>query len=396
MNKLIGFLLAVLLISALPLGDALGRGFGGFRGGFGGANFGGLRGGGFDRGDFGGFHDRSFDTGRLGGFSGRGFDDFQGRDMDRSRGEAYRSEPTRSFSGDRFSRPSGFDNGRIDHTAGASRGQLDRFLGLPTDAGFNHIAPARGDLSEAGRVAAEREGGALRRTATVPGAPFHYISRGEAVGQGWMVRNNFNRHDIFNREWYARHRRAWTNPVIIASGWNTATWSSASDWVGCDSTPEDYDYGNTILYQGGNVYVEGQPAGSDAQYYDQASSLAASGDAKQDGQGDWLSLGVFGMVQGQQTDPTMIFQLAVNHQGIIRGNYYNSVTDTTLPVQGAVDKKTQRVSWTMGDNKSTVIDTGLANLTKDEGPALMHIGKDRTQEWLLVRLNKKSASSNDS
>ena len=50
----------------------------------------------------------------------------------------------------------------------------------------------------------------------------------------------------------------------------------------------------------------------------------------------------------------------------------------------------------MGDNKSTVIDTGLANLTKDEGPALMHIGKDRTQEWLLVRLNKKSASSNDS
>ena len=50
----------------------------------------------------------------------------------------------------------------------------------------------------------------------------------------------------------------------------------------------------------------------------------------------------------------------------------------------------------MGDNKSTVIDTGLANLTKDEGPALVHFGKDKTQEWLLVRLNKKSGNSNDS
>ena len=91
----------------------------------------------------------------------------------------------------------------------------------------------------------------------------------------------------------------------------------------------------------------------------------------------------------------MIFQLAVNHQGIVRGNFYNTVTDTTLPVHGAVDKKTQRVSWTMGDNKSTVIDTGLANLTKDEGPALMHIGKDRTQEWLLVRLKGNRVAKQD-
>ncbi|MGO9116329.1 MAG: hypothetical protein ACLQPD_01830 [Desulfomonilaceae bacterium] len=416
MNKLIRFLLLALLLTLLALGSALGRGFGGARGGgFGGAGFGGSRGGGLDRGDFGGFHQGGFGGSRGDGFDGGGFrtqgfdsrrfegvsrrdpDDFRRGDTGLSRGEEYRPEPTRSYSGDSLSPRGGFNDGRVGDQGGVSRTQLNKFLGLPTDAGFNHIAPARGDLSEAGRVAAEREGGPLRRTAaTVPGAPFHYIPRSEAVGQGWMVRNNFNRHDIFNREWYAAHRNAWNNAAIIASAWAAPSWSSASDWVDCDSTPEDYDYGNTILYQGGNVYVEGQPAGSEAQYYDQASSLAASGDVKQDDQTNWLPLGVFGMVQGQQTDPTMIFQLAVSHQGIIRGNFYNTVTDTTLPVQGAVDKKTQRVSWTMGDNKSTVIDTGLANLTKDEGPALMHIGKDRTQEWLLVRLNKKSGSSNDS
>jgi hypothetical protein len=397
MNKLIGLLPAVLLITIFSLGDALGRGFGGCRGGFGGANFGGSRGGGFDRGNFGGFSDRGFDTGRSGGFSGRSFDDFQGRDMGRWQGEAYHSEPTRSFSGDRYSRPSGFDNDRIGAADGASRGQLDRFLGLPTDAGLGHVAPARaGEAFEGTRVTAGRVEGPLGGSAAfVSGTHVGYVPPNIRSAQGWTVRNAFDRYNLFTPAWYTAHRGAWTTAALAASTWAPASWSSAADWVGCDLLPEDYDYGSTVLYQGGNVYVEGQPAGSEAQYYDQAGSLAASGDTKQEDQADWLSLGVFGMVQGQQTDPTMIFQLAVNHQGIIRGNFYNTMTDTTLPVHGAVDKKTQRVSWTMGDNKSTIIDTGLANLTKDEGPALVHIGKDKTQEWLLVRLKGKSAAKQD-
>ena len=398
MNKPIGLILAMLLITVLPLEDALGRGFGGCRGGFGGANFGGFRASGFDRGDFGGFHDRSFDTGRFGGFSGRGFDDFQGRDMDRSRGEAYHSEPTRSFSGDRYSRPSGFDNDRIRSATRTSRGQLDGFLGLPTDAGLGHVAPARGGEAFRGtRVTAGRvEGPRGRSAAFVSRTHVGYVPPNVRSAQGWTVRSAFDRYNLFTPAWYTTHRGAWTTAALAAAAWAPASWSSAADWVGCDLLPEDYDYGSTVLYQGGNVYVEGQPAGSAAQYYDQAGSLASSGDAKQDDQADWLSLGVFGMTQGQQTDPTMIFQLAVNHQGIIRGNFYNTVTDTTLPVQGAVDKKTQRVAWTMGDNKSTVIDTGLANLTKDEGPALMHFGKNKTQEWLLVRLKQKGQSNGDS
>ena len=80
------------------------------------------------------------------------------------------------------------------------------------------------------------------------------------------------------------------------------------------------------------------------------------------------------MVQSQQTDPAMIFQLAGNHEGIVRGSFYSTITGTTLPVHGAVDRKTQRVAWTMGDNKSTVIDTGLANLKKDAS-SLLCMGK---------------------
>lgn len=244
--------------------------------------------------------------------------------------------------------------------------------------------------------AARVEGPLGGSAALIRGTHVRYMPPDVRALQGFDVRNTFYRHSLFTPSWFGTHAAAWGAAAIGASAWTPADWSSAADWVGCDSTPEDYDYGSTVLYQGGNVYVEGQPVGSDAQYYDQAGSLAASGDPKQDDQAEWLSLGVFGMVQGQQTDPTMIFQLAVNHQGVIRGNFYNTITDATLPVHGAVDKKTQRVAWTMGDNKSTVIETGLSNLTKDQAPVLVHFGKDRTQDWLMVRLKGKSEAQNDS
>jgi hypothetical protein len=404
MNKLIGLALAALLFTALPFGEALGRGFGGFRGGgsggggFGGGDFRGFGGGGFDRGDFGGFRGGGFDGG---GFRDRNFG--ESRDVD-TRG--FQSERAQTFQHQSDQRPlredsgpaTGYGDRAFRGSAGASRTQLDHFLGFPTDAGVGHVAPARtGGAFEGTRVTAGRvEGPRGGSAAYISGTHVGSVSPDVRRSQGWAVRNAFSGHNVFSPSWYAAHGTAWTAAGIAATAWSPASWAGAADWVGCNSTPEEYDYGSTVLYRGGNVYVEGQSAGSEAQYYDQATSLAASGDAQQGDQADWLSLGVFGLVQGQQTDPTMIFQLAVNQQGIVRGNFYNTVTDTTLPVHGAVDKKTQRVAWTMGNNKNTVIDTGLVNLTKDEAPVLMHFGKDRTQQWLMVRLKSQADQTSGS
>ena len=87
-----------------------------------------------------------------------------------------------------------------------------------------------------------------------------------------------------------------------------------------------------------------------------------------------------------------MLQLAVNKQGTIRGNYTDTLTDSTKVVQGSVDKQTQRVAFTVGDNKTTVVETGLYNLTKDEAPVLMHFGQDRTEQWLLVRQKNPDAA----
>ncbi len=51
-----------------------------------------------------------------------------------------------------------------------------------------------------------------------------------------------------------------------------------------------------------------------------------------------------------------------------------------------VDKNTQRAAWTIGDNKSNVLETGVNNLTQDETSVLVHFGTERTQTWLMVRL----------
>ena len=99
-----------------------------------------------------------------------------------------------------------------------------------------------------------------------------------------------------------------------------------------------------------------------------------------------MTLGVFGMVQGDETTANQIVQLKVNKQGVIRGEYYNATTDTTEKISGSVDKKTQRAAWTVGDRKNVVYEAGIANLTKEETTMLIHYGKDKTQQWTLVRI----------
>ena len=188
--------------------------------------------------------------------------------------------------------------------------EVGRFQGMPTDAGVGHMASASTDRGfegtrvsagrvegphggsagyvsgpecrgtavgggiEGGRVTAGRvEGPRGGSAAFVSRTRLHYIPHGVAAGQGRLVRNDFNSHSLFTPAWYTSHATAWGAAILGASAWAPATWSSASDWVGCDSEPEDYDYGSTVLYQGDNVYMEGQRVGSDTEYYDQASSL---------------------------------------------------------------------------------------------------------------------------
>ena len=221
------------------------------------------------------------------------------------------------------------------------------------------------------------------------GAGFSRVTPSGRYTAAAAVRGNYNNWGIYGRGWNAQYPGAWVAAGLTAGAlWNAATWGAASNYCGySEQPPVYYDYGNSVVYEDSNVYINGDSAGTAEQYYDQAAALATTGaKAEAPSDGDWLPLGVFAFTKADQTKSDITIQLAVNKQGIVRGNYTDTAMKQNQVVQGSVDKKTQRVAFTVGDNKTNVIETGLYNLTKDEAPSLLHIGKDSTEQWLLVRL----------
>jgi uncharacterized protein (TIGR02246 family) len=162
-----------------------------------------------------------------------------------------------------------------------------------------------------------------------------------------------------------------------------------------------------------SVYLDGQPIATAADYYQSAADLAETGEeanipseqppANADPQAapsntadaQWLPLGVFEALQPDQKSSKMTFQISVNKDGIVRGNYYNTGDNTVKPIEGAVDKKTQRITWVVTDKDKIIFDTGLYNLTKDETAVLVHFSKDKTEQWTLVRLKQPQQASEE-
>jgi hypothetical protein len=193
----------------------------------------------------------------------------------------------------------------------------------------------------------------------------------------------------FTRGWYGNHGGAWF-PGLWFGGvdpWFNPPWDTLSPFVGIAGPPIDYDYGSTAVIQDGSMYLNGESIGSADDYAAQAVALDDTGRAAMLAPTDeWQPLGVFGLIQGNEAVAQRIFQLAANRAGIVHGNYYDAVADVNQPVFGAIDRKTQRVAWSIGDRKDIVYEAGLNNLTQNETTVLIHYGKVRTQQMILVRL----------
>jgi uncharacterized protein (TIGR03000 family) len=383
-----------------------GGGFGGFHAG----GFGGFRGG-----DFGGFHEGGWSgsrsvsgwsgDGRWGGtssydrsYSGRfgGSYDASGtrgavagpygaaaggtRDVTATGpgGRTYSGSTTRGAAvgpggavagGSR----TGFASGPGGTAAGASHwgAAATRF---PTDGGFAHYS------------------GAAVGTWTHPTT---YWSGGYMAGRAGYVRSGFYGYGAFHPAWYTSHPGAWATAGWVAgAAWAVATVPALTTFCAIPAPPIYFDYGNTIVYQNNAVYDNGTDLGTAQQYEQQAAAIAQQGQQTQPPPTDkWQPLGVFALVQGEEKTSNTMFQLAINAEGILRGNYYDGLMDSTTPIYGSVDKKSQRAAWIIGDKKTPLFEAGLFNLTRDETPVLVHFGPDKTQQWLLVRMQQPSGQA---
>jgi hypothetical protein len=214
-------------------------------------------------------------------------------------------------------------------------------------------------------------------------------------GQSWAaVNGNFTRWNNFTPGWIGGYPGAWWPGkwAVWGTAWAAATWPYASAYCGCYDEPVYYDYGGNVAYEDGTVYVDDQAVATAEEYYTQAEQIAESG--AEAANEDWMPLGVFAVILEEgQTQTDKLLQLAINRDGVIRGNFQDVLTDKITPVTGAVDKTTQRVSMKLEGNDTLVIETGLYNLTNDEVPVLVHFSPDRQEGRVLVRLKNAEAES---
>jgi hypothetical protein len=394
-------------------GDADGRGFGGGGGSFhaAGGSFGG--GGGEFHGGGGEYH-----GGEFGSYSGShsygGYSDWRGGgavggydhswtgdrggsvNVDGTRGAAY--GPNGAVAGGSRDVSVTTPGGRTfndDKAGGVAVGPYGRVVGgaggTKSVVGPNGAAGESWHSAYAGTHFATDAGLSHYSAVGVAGTAHStaYWSAGAVTARGGYVRTNFGYYTCFHPGWYTAHPGCWFAAGWAAGyAWRPWTWGAFYPYCGFGAEPYDYDYGNTIVYQDNNVYVGGQDAGTPVQYAQQATAIADAGAAVNPSKDeDWQPLGVFALVQGDDKTSNNVFQLAVNKDGIIRGNYYDGVMDSTTDVYGSVDKKTQRAAWTIGKKKDRVFEAGAWNLTQAEAPCLVHLGTDKTQQWLLVRLD---------
>ncbi|MBX9622817.1 MAG: hypothetical protein K2X82_03295, partial [Gemmataceae bacterium] len=217
-----------------------------------------------------------------------------------------------------------------------------------------------------------------------------YLSPNSVRASAAVARGGFV-NPVFTPNWYSVHRTAWVAPRVVTgySYWRPPVWGTTAAFLGLAAAPVAYDYGSTVVYQDDAVYVNGDPVGTAQEYAAQADRIVAAGRQAQPAENDeWQPLGVFGAMQPGEETAQRVFQLAVNRDGVVRGNYYDAVADNTLPVVGSADKATQRVAWSIGDKTDIVFETGLPNLTQGESTLLAHYGRDNTQQMILVRLEE--------
>jgi hypothetical protein len=402
MNRILPIALIGLPLCLLWSGDADGRGFGGF-GGYRGGSFGGF--GGYRSEGFGGYSGIRT-TGAYSGLRGGvgGYNTFD-RSYSGWRGGSVNVEGTRAAAvGPRGGAAAG---GMREVTAtgpagrtysgyragGIAAGPYGRIVGGGTKAGVA--------TSPYGRIAAGTHTG-VRFPTDIGLAHYSsfnvghighvtpYWSHGVITTRAGYVRTGFGYYNTFRPGWWTRHPGCWYPPGWIGPyAWRWATWVLLSELWALSVQPIYYDYGNNVVYQDNAVYVDGQNVGTAPEYAKQATVLADQGQqAKAALDAEWTPLGVFALVQGDEKTSNNLFQLAVDKQGTLRGNYYDGLMDTTTPIYGSVDKKTQRAAWTIGKKNDRVFETGIYNLTKSETPCLVHFGPDRTQQWLLVRVEQ--------
>jgi hypothetical protein len=206
----------------------------------------------------------------------------------------------------------------------------------------------------------------------------------------WWRRRDWHDHDwSWWGDFAVRHHHPWywwrwAAAPRLAS-WVTFGWPTYYYW--------DYGPGEYIYYDNGAIYVNGrwyQPA---PVFYERTVELverAPDLTAEEAAQMEWLPLGVFAVTREGTAEPDVLVQLAVTQEGVIGGTAFDQRTSASYPIEGIVEKQTQRAVWEYVDtrNRRVIMETSIFNLTQPEATGLVHYGPENIRVIQLVRLEE--------
>lgn len=75
--------------------------------------------------------------------------------------------------------------------------------------------------------------------------------------------------------------------------------------------------------------------------------------------------------------------MAVSREGEVAGESYDPKTKSKQPLVGSVDRKTDRVFWTMGADTATVMETELSSLSQAESQVVVHYADGRSETYTM-------------
>lgn len=207
---------------------------------------------------------------------------------------------------------------------------------------------------------------------------------------GWWNRHRWHTHYWTHWDLYSRSRPyywwRWCDAPVLTS-WVSFGWPTPYYW--------DYGPGEYIYCSNGAVYVNGTWYQPMPIFYENTVHLverAPNWTAEEAAQAEWLPLGVFAVTRDGEANSDLLVQLAVTKAGVVGGTAQEQKTGQTYPVEGLVDKQTQRTIWSYTDNqgKRIVMETSVYNLTQSEATGLVHFGPNDIRVIELVRLDAPS------
>ncbi len=185
----------------------------------------------------------------------------------------------------------------------------------------------------------------------------------------------------FTASWYAQHPNAWQATHPHAGAAAVATTATVAAWVGAAyyAPASSGESSTTVIYEAAPAEAATAPASVSTYTAPAPTAQPTNAEA-------WFPVGIYQLATSKNAPALLMLQLVVDHQGTLRGVYYDSITDTSHNIVGTLNPSTQVAQWRLESGSQVTFQASLQQLTQSTGTLQINIPAG-PQKWQLARVD---------